>query len=696
MEVSMSVRSFDCSPNLTRSALAAMLALSSTALLGCPGAACPTGTIPTPEGRCIEPEVADAGLDAAPTSDVREADAWAPDAFLELTDGCVPVEYWQDSDGDTYGNRAATAIRACTPPVGYSTNNLDCNDTCATCHPGGTETCDALDNNCDASVDEGLLVTLFRDSDADSFGSTESMSLCPGAVGWVEVGGDCDDTSALVRPDGTETCNGVDDNCAGGIDEGLLVMLYRDMDGDTFGAGTASMLCPGTSGWVATAGDCNDAVAAVRPGATEACNSIDDNCVGGVDEGLLVTLYRDTDGDSYGSTASMSLCPGTSGWTPTPGDCNDAVASIRPGATEVCNSVDDNCNVLVDEGTTTWGLPTTRAVSEYQVEIVQNSARTEAFTITSRAGGIYAQRFSSAGVAGTPVLLRSSATDEFSGAISGTTLYLATLEGNVIVGTRFSTADLSQIGTAVTLLDVGEFAFRLRVLAGTSNVGVAYVQSGNSLYYVSRSLTWSGSSAPVNLGGTDREYDAVVGGGTTALIVRNTSTGPAVQSLQLNGTFDGTVWSAGTGANSRNAQIELAVSESSQLAVGVLYHHDPAAGDEVRLAMLEYVGGLLSLRGQTALVVATPFSTTLDGAMDLASSGARSFTASWLTASGTTWQYADVRIPGTGGPSLIGTVGSISLGTATTSMAIGGFTTTGVLALHGRSGTARTWFRGCP
>ena len=124
-----------------------------------------------------------------------------------VTDGCIPVQYWQDSDGDSHGDRDATSIRACTPPAGYSTDNLDCNDACATCHPGGMEICDALDNNCDASVDEGLLVTLFRDADTDSFGSTESMSLCPGAVGWVEVGGDCNDTNDAVSPSSTETCN---------------------------------------------------------------------------------------------------------------------------------------------------------------------------------------------------------------------------------------------------------------------------------------------------------------------------------------------------------------------------------------------------------------------------------------------------------------------------------------------------------
>ena len=49
------------------------------------------------------------------------------------------------------------------------------------------------------------------------------------------------------------------------------------------------------------------------------------------------------------STANFCSIPST-GYSLNNTDCNDAVATIYPGATELCNSVDDNCNGVIDEG----------------------------------------------------------------------------------------------------------------------------------------------------------------------------------------------------------------------------------------------------------------------------------------------------------------------------------------------------------
>jgi len=169
---------------------------------------------------------------------------------------------------------------------GYN-SSVDCNDNNASIHPGATEVCDGVDQDCDGIRDDG-----FPDGDAD---------------GWASCGGDCNDANASVNPGRTEVCNGIDDNCAGGIDEGF------DADSD---------------GFTSCGGDCNDANAAVHPGVTEVCNGIDDNCAGGIDEGF------DVDGD---------------GFTTCGGDCNDGNPAIRPNATENCsNGVDDNCNNLTD------------------------------------------------------------------------------------------------------------------------------------------------------------------------------------------------------------------------------------------------------------------------------------------------------------------------------------------------------------
>ena len=119
---------------------------------------------------------------------------------------------------------------------------------------------------------------------------------------------DCDDTNAAVKPGVTEICNNIDDDCDGSTDEGLpLNSYYRDADGDTYGnASQVSQTCSGTppSGYVLNSTDCNDANVSVHPGATEVCNGIDDNCAGGIDEGLpLNTYYQDSDSDTYGNAS---------------------------------------------------------------------------------------------------------------------------------------------------------------------------------------------------------------------------------------------------------------------------------------------------------------------------------------------------------------------------------------------------------
>ncbi len=67
--------------------------------------------------------------------------------------------------------------------------------------------------------------------------------------------------------------------------------------------------------------------------------------------------YADADGDGYGSTTELSSCdpPAATGWTPTPGDCDDADAAVSPAGTEVCNDVDDDCDGVVDDGAEDMG-----------------------------------------------------------------------------------------------------------------------------------------------------------------------------------------------------------------------------------------------------------------------------------------------------------------------------------------------------
>ncbi len=71
----------------------------------------------------------------------------------------------------------------------------------------------------------------------------------------------CKGANAKLFKNQNELCNGLDDNCNGQIDEGVTVIVYRDQDGDGFGAGPGRRACAVNStfiGMALRAGDCND------------------------------------------------------------------------------------------------------------------------------------------------------------------------------------------------------------------------------------------------------------------------------------------------------------------------------------------------------------------------------------------------------------------------------------------------------
>ena len=130
---------------------------------------------------------------------------------------------------------------------------------------------------------------------------------------------------------------------------------YADDDNDTYGDPndfiTSSSPTP-PAGYVTNNTDCNDANAAVNPGATEICNGIDDDCDNLIDEGVQNTYYADVDNDGYGDAANDTLaCSAPVGYVADNTDCDDNDNAINPGATEICgNGIDDDCDNLIDEG----------------------------------------------------------------------------------------------------------------------------------------------------------------------------------------------------------------------------------------------------------------------------------------------------------------------------------------------------------
>ena len=132
------------------------------------------------------------------------------------------------------------------------------------------------------------------------------------------------------------------------------VTYFRDVDADGVGstASGTTRNCAVPSGYSATDGDCDDFDNRRTPGKTESCNSIDDNCNGQVDEGLMaITTWPDADGDGYGWAlgAPASGCGGGSR-AQNDLDCDDTNRNVSPGAMEICNQRDDDCDGQVDEG----------------------------------------------------------------------------------------------------------------------------------------------------------------------------------------------------------------------------------------------------------------------------------------------------------------------------------------------------------
>ena len=284
------------------------------------------------------------------------------DGVDEDCDGDVDEEavdfstFHADADGDGYGD-PDSGILACEAPSDTVADGTDCDDSLADVSPVGTEHCDGVDEDCDGAVDDDPVdgSVFYEDQDGDGWGGAV-WRACTQPSGAVTEPGDCDDAAAARFPGADELCNGADDNCDGTVDEDSAVdstAFYADSDGDGYGDATVvHVACAAGAGEVADATDCDDGAATTYPTAAEHCDGVDEDCDGSVDEEAVdfTTFYADADGDGFGSaSASLPACSLPAGYTTDLQDCDDSSAAVSPTATELCNSIDDDCDGSTDE-----------------------------------------------------------------------------------------------------------------------------------------------------------------------------------------------------------------------------------------------------------------------------------------------------------------------------------------------------------
>lgn len=172
---------------------------------------CPSGTSESLEGYCRAPItlhinkgrsldydgdcVEDSGLLGASSLDCDPTNPAIGPNVTEVCDGIdnncdgqidegLTSTFYADTDGDGYGS-PDNAIDSCVQPIGYVTDNTDCNNLETDIHPDAQELCDGIDNNCDGQIDEN----------------------CPSCGnGIVETGEDCDDGNTTDGDGCSSTC----------------------------------------------------------------------------------------------------------------------------------------------------------------------------------------------------------------------------------------------------------------------------------------------------------------------------------------------------------------------------------------------------------------------------------------------------------------------------------------------------------
>jgi hypothetical protein len=317
-------------------------------------------------GTCADTDADNDGV-IAESCGGTDCDDSDPERFPGHAEVCDADDHDEDCDPRTFGFRNADedddADAECCNVASDGTRycGTDCDDNRPTVHTDAPEVCNERDDDCDGTVDEEVERTFYPDADGDlrGDGAAEPMKACALLPGMVEDDRDCDDGDASRHPGADEACNDRDEDCDSMIDESLPAALYTiDADGDGHGSDASDAMtqlrCGPGMGYVASTDDCDDTDDQVSPSSSELCgNANDDDCDGMTDESIT-TWYEDRDGDGYGTDTTMAACELPAGsWATRGGDCDDNPtygAAIHPGAVELCDGRDTDCDTNAGSG----------------------------------------------------------------------------------------------------------------------------------------------------------------------------------------------------------------------------------------------------------------------------------------------------------------------------------------------------------